>query len=134
MVKNSIKIIFALALAFCFNNKVAAQSGMKKATTIDKKTTSKVEQGKVLIAKSNCLTCHKPDVKLIGPSFHDIATKYPPTADNFTLLTKKIIKGGSGNWGPVAMSPHSNLPASDVKKMVAYILSFRDSDKTSMKL
>lgn len=132
--KKGIKIIFALALTFSVNNKVAAQSGMKKATTTEKKTNSKIEQGKVLIAKSNCLTCHKPDVKLIGPSFHDIATKYPPTVDNFTLLIQKIIKGGSGNWGPVAMSPHSNLPASDVKKMVAYILSFRDSAEASMKL
>ena len=123
--KKEIIILFAITLVFCFNNKVAAQSITKKKTTTEKKINPKIEQGKALISKSNCMSCHRPSVKLIGPSFHDIATKYLPTDDNYKLLTQKIIKGGSGNWGPVAMSPHSNLPAADVKKMVAYILSFK---------
>lgn len=125
IVKREIIILFAITLVFCINNKVAAQSSTKKTTTIVKKTDPKIEQGEDLISKSNCLSCHRPTVKLIGPSFHDIATKYPPTTYNYTLLTHKIIRGGSGNWGPVAMSPHSDLPAADVKKMIAYILSFK---------
>ena len=123
--KKEIIILFAITLVFCLTNKVAAQSSTNKITNTEKKTNSKIEQGKALISKSNCLSCHRPAVKLIGPSFHDIATKYLPTDDNYKLLTQKIIKGGSGNWGPVAMSPHSDLPAANVKKMVAYILSFK---------
>jgi cytochrome c len=118
-------IIFAVTLCFCLNNKVVAQKTIKSKTTTVKKHISEIEQGKSLISKSDCLSCHKPTVKLVGPSFHDIATKYASTADNYTLLTEKIIKGGSGNWGPMAMSPHPNLLAADVKKMVAYILSFK---------
>ncbi len=97
----------------------------KNNTTTVTNTTPDITEGKELIAKSNCLSCHKPTVKLVGPSFQDIAGKYPPTPENYTFLTEKIIKGGSGNWGPVAMSPHADLPAADVKKMVAYILSVK---------
>ena len=97
----------------------------KNNTTTNTNTNPDVTEGKELIAKSNCSSCHKPTVKLVGPSFQDIAQKYQPTAENYTFLTDKIIKGGSGNWGPVAMSPHADLPSADVKKMVTYILSVK---------
>ena len=102
-----------------------AKTTEKNNTTTLTNTNPDVTEGKELIAKSNCSSCHKPTVKLVGPSFHDIAQKYQPTAENYTFLTDKIIKGGSGNWGPVAMSPHGDLPSADVKKMVTYILSVK---------
>lgn len=114
----------SLSVCFC-NNKVVAQTKTKNKTTMVKKPISEIQQGKNLISKSDCLSCHKTTVKLIGPSFHDIGAKYDSIADKYTLLTQKIIKGGSGNWGPMAMSPHPNLLPADIKKMVAYILSFK---------
>ncbi len=104
---------------------VSEATNTKENITTVEKTNPDIAEGKELIAKSNCLSCHKPTVKLIGPSFQDIAEKYPPTTENYTFLTEKIINGGSGNWGSVAMSPHADLPAPDVKKMVAYILSVK---------
>lgn len=104
---------------------VSVATNTKENITTVEKTNPDIAEGKELITKSNCLSCHRPTVKLVGPSFHDIAEKYPPTAENYTFLTEKIIKGGSGNWGPVAMSPHADLPPTDVKKMVAYILSVK---------
>ncbi len=114
-------IILLTAISFSpfLINAVSAQT-----KTASKPNTDTI-QGKALISKSDCLSCHKPAVKLIGPSFQDIAKKYPSTPDNYQLLTQKIIKGGSGNWGPMAMSPHSTLPVADVKKMLAYILSIK---------
>lgn len=106
---------------------VSAQTTAKKNILTVKKTSPDIAQGMSLISKSDCLSCHRPNVKLIGPSFQSVAAKYPATAENYTFLIQKIIKGGSGNWGPVAMSPHANLPADDVKKMVAYILSVKRS-------
>lgn len=81
--------------------------------------------GKQALSKSDCLACHKEDAKLVGPAYKDVAAKYPATAANIDMLTKKIIAGGSGNWGQVPMSPHPQLAAADVKKMVQYILSIK---------
>jgi cytochrome c len=80
-------------------------------------------KGKNLIAKSDCLSCHKDDVKLLGPAYVDVAKKYEPTDANINKLVQKIIKGGAGVWGEIPMSPHPTLPQGDAKEMVRYILS-----------
>lgn len=82
-----------------------------------------IEDGKVLISKADCLACHKLTDKLVGPAYMEVAKKYAPTNANITLLVNKVISGGSGVWGQVAMAPHAALPPADAKKMVEYILS-----------
>jgi cytochrome c len=120
------KIILLLTATLCFGYvQVSAQKKAKKTVIKSKKITPVIEEGKVLISKSDCLSCHRPAIKLIGPSFHDIALKYPSSTENFQFLTDKIIKGGSGSWGPVPMSPHTQLSKTQVEKMVTYILSFK---------
>ena len=37
------------------------------------------------------------------------------------MLAGKIIKGGSGNWGAIPMTPHPQLKQEDVEAMVKYI-------------
>ncbi len=81
------------------------------------------EEGKALIAGSDCLTCHKENEKLIGPSYQDVATKY--TDADIDQLADKIINGGSGVWGDVMMSPHPGMDKENAKKMVKYILSLK---------
>jgi cytochrome c len=81
--------------------------------------------GAVLMAGSDCNTCHKVDQKVIGPALQDIAAKYPATEDNIKTLTTKVINGGKGNWGDIPMAAHPNLPAKDVTEMVKYILSLK---------
>jgi cytochrome c len=92
------------------------------------KRTAIVEQsndGEKLIAKSDCVGCHKLDKKLIGPVYLDIAKKYPNTDKNVNYLADKVIKGGSGVWGTMPMSAHSALKKEDAKSMVKYILSLK---------
>lgn len=92
------------------------------------KKTAIVEQtnnGEKLIAKSDCVGCHKLDKKLIGPSYLDIAKKYPNNDKNVTYLVGKIIKGGSGVWGTMPMSAHSSLKKEDAKSMAQYILGLK---------
>lgn len=88
-----------------------------------------VETGKMLIAKSDCFACHKPDGKLVGPSYLEIAKKYTATDTNLGLLSGKIIKGGSGNWGQIPMAAHPKVTQVDAKKMVKYILSLAPAKK-----
>jgi len=81
--------------------------------------------GEELITKSDCLTCHKVDVKLLGPAYKDVAAKYPATDENIEMLAGKIIKGGAGNWGDIPMAPHPSINESDAKEMVKYILALK---------
>lgn len=80
-------------------------------------------KGEQLMAQSDCKTCHKEEMKVVGPALKDIAGKYPNTPENIDKLADKVIKGGSGNWGEVAMLPHPNVSKDDAKEMVKYILS-----------
>jgi cytochrome c len=81
--------------------------------------------GERLIAKSDCIGCHKLDKKLIGPAYTEIAKKYTNNDKNINYLATKIIKGGSGVWGTMPMSAHSSLRTEDAKSMVKYILSLK---------
>jgi cytochrome c len=107
--------------------KVTPRKTVTKTTTVVEKKPSAADiaQGKELISKADCLSCHKLDMKIVGPAYMDVAKKYPASEANYELLSKKVIAGGSGNWGAVAMAPHPNIPPADVKKMVEYILSLK---------
>ncbi len=126
-----IKPVFFLNILFagvCFvitSTAVSAQTAKNKTTATVKLTATELEEGKILISKSDCLACHKLDVKLIGPSYRDVAKKYPATEANYNLLIEKIIKGGAGVWGKMSMSPHTTLKVADAMKIVKYILSIK---------
>lgn len=95
------------------------------APAMPKIATMQMSGGELLINKSDCIGCHHKINKLIGPSYTDIAKKYPNTDKNQTLLAGKIIKGGSGVWGKIPMTPHPKISQSDAKLMAKYILSLK---------
>lgn len=84
------------------------------------------QKGLALIAKSDCLTCHKVHEKLIGPAYADVAAKYETTDANISMLASKVIKGGQGVWGAIPMTPHPQLSEADAQQMVKYILLLRN--------
>ena len=110
-----------------FSQKQIKKSAVKVGSSSSKSNSSKadIEQGKELISKSDCLACHQLQVKVVGPAYSAVAEKYAATEANINKLSEKIIKGGSGVWGPVAMTPHPSVTAADTKKMVKYILSLK---------
>ena len=79
-----------------------------------------------MIGALDCTTCHKISEKNIGPAYTDVAKKYETTDANVNMLAEKVIKGGSGNWGTVPMTPHPALSADSAKEMVRYILSLKN--------
>ena len=81
--------------------------------------------GAKLIAASDCASCHKEKEKLVGPSYADVAQKYPSNEQNISMLAGKIIQGGSGNWGAVPMTPHPGVTDADAREMVKYILALK---------
>jgi cytochrome c len=76
-----------------------------------------------LATSKNCMACHAVEKKLVGPSYKDIATKYAGQADAVDKLAGKVIKGGSGAWGPVPMPANAQINDADAKKLVAWILA-----------
>lgn len=89
---------------------------------------SKAEMVAGLFAKSDCNTCHNQEVKTVGPAYKAIAERYENNDDNKNALVTKVINGGAGNWGQIAMSPHPDLKKEDAETMVSYILEL-DADK-----
>lgn len=84
------------------------------------------EKGKVLISYSDCYTCHKVNERSVGPSFKDIAKRYPANQVYIEMLARKVINGGSRSWGYPVMAPHPALALEDAQMMTAYILTLED--------
>lgn len=87
------------------------------------------QKGEVLIAYSDCYTCHKEDKDSVGPAFKDIAKRYPVQRVYIDMLAQKVISGGSRAWGRAVMSAHPKVPMEDAKLMVSYILSLKEEGR-----
>ena len=76
-----------------------------------------------LATAKNCMACHAVDKKLVGPSYKDIAAKYTGQQDAVDKLSAKVIKGGSGVWGPIPMPANAQVTPDEAKKLIAWILT-----------
>lgn len=115
-----------LFLAACgSNNSDTAATTTETPATVDITQNPDYKAGLALVAKYDCLTCHKVSEKLTGPAYVDVANKYADNEANVKMLAEKVIKGGSGNWGQVAMIAHPQVSEADAEQMVKYILLLR---------
>jgi cytochrome c len=78
-----------------------------------------------LAQSKNCLTCHAVDKKVVGPAYKDVAAKYAGDKTAVDKLTQKVMKGGSGVWGPVPMPANPQVSEAEAKKLVTWILSLK---------
>ena len=78
-----------------------------------------------LAQSKNCLACHAVDKKVVGPAYKDVAAKYAGDKTAVDKLTQKVMKGGSGVWGPVPMPANPQVSEADAKKLVTWILSLK---------
>ncbi len=76
-----------------------------------------------LATAKNCMACHAVDKKLVGPSYKDVAAKYAGQKDAVDKLAAKIMKGGSGVWGPVPMPANAQVSDAEAKKLAAWVMS-----------
>jgi glucose/arabinose dehydrogenase/cytochrome c551/c552 len=81
----------------------------------------------------DCKSCHKEDGISVGPSFVRVAEKYADDKKASALLAQKIVKGGSGVWGDVAMAAHPDLQPNDLNQIIKYILSLKPKKERSAK-
>ncbi|WP_407524097.1 cytochrome c class I [Lacibacter sp. MH-610] len=132
------KLLFTSAVVLLFVACGGSGNDQKEATKEESKTETPAapsisddpvyQEGLALVAKPEnlCLTCHKVDEKLTGPAYRDVANKYENTPENIKMLSEKVVKGGSGVWGDVAMPPNPAVNPADAEKMVKYILMLRN--------
>jgi cytochrome c len=128
-------LMSVMLMMACKENKPKSDSATNRKIDFEKQYIRKIEgadekldsadiqRGKVLIAYSDCSTCHTEHNRAKGPAFEDIAKRYPTNSGYIALLAQKIIVGGSGAWGYPVMSAHPDLSPEDAEMMVKYILS-----------
>ena len=126
-------LLFATFYLLCCDNKPEQKNTretidyIKEIPGINDSIPADVAQkGEVLIAYSDCYTCHKEDERSVGPAFKDIAKRYPVNNVYIEMLAQKVIVGGSRSWGYPVMDPHPKLSFEDAKMMVTYILSMKE--------
>jgi len=78
-----------------------------------------------LATAKNCMACHALDKKLVGPAYKEVAAKYAGQKDAVDKLSAKIMKGGSGVWGPVPMPANPQVTEADAKKLAAWVLTIK---------
>jgi cytochrome c len=126
--KKYIVICFAGFMAACNPKKPAANS--EAANPIVNEVGNAHDSaatGKQLIAGNDCINCHQLNTTVTGPSFEDVAKKYPNSNGVAENLARSIISGSKGVWGNVReMPPHPTIKFGDAVKMGAYILSLKD--------
>lgn len=93
----SLTLLAALILVSCGGDKKVDKFGNpisnEKATTEAAKPEASefplAEKGKEIFeGKGTCATCHKPDIKLVGPSMQDIAKIYKEKNANMVTFLK----------------------------------------------
>jgi cytochrome c len=78
-----------------------------------------------LAASKNCMSCHKVDKKLVGPSYKEVAAKYAGQGGAVDKLAAKIMKGGAGVFGAVPMPANTQVNDAEAKKLAAWVLSMK---------
>ena len=78
-----------------------------------------------LATAKNCMSCHTTERKLVGPSYKEVAAKYSGQKDAVDKVAAKIIKGGSGVYGAVAMPANTQVNEAEAKKLAAWVLGLK---------
>ncbi|WP_225000068.1 PQQ-dependent sugar dehydrogenase [Cesiribacter sp. SM1] len=107
---------------------------LKERGALEEGTALRHLQARSLITQYNCVSCHKLDAPLVGPSFLDVAQKYKEEERVFENLSLSIREGSSGKWGTTAMPPHPMLNDTEVKQIVDFILDVAGTEKGQQSL
>jgi cytochrome c len=86
-------------------------------------TAGSAEEMKQALADYGCIACHGEAEVRIGPPFDAIARRYSAATDEqIYVLTRKVLRGGAGNWGIVPMNAQPDLPSAEAARLVTWII------------
>ncbi|MDB5207674.1 MAG: hypothetical protein JWR72_2749 [Flavisolibacter sp.] len=129
MKKTIVVLGMMAAMISCGSNETKTAEGGSAATEnkpADLSSNPDYQKGLALIGKSDCLTCHKVSENSTGPAYVAVAKKYAGQPGIEDSLAQKIIKGGSGVWGSIPMTPHPQISQEDAKAMAKYVLTLNE--------
>jgi cytochrome c len=129
MKKYCIILSLSIVCFSCGNQTNSTEKKEEASATTSVMDNPDYDKGLNLIAKSDCLTCHKLREASVGPAYGAVAEKYEDTESNRELLANKIIAGGQGVWGQIPMAAHPNLSKEDAIAMVKYIMLLKEGKK-----
>ena len=79
--------------------------------------------GAALAKSSRCYACHDATRVLIGPPYQAIALRYAGDRKAMeSVLARKILVGGGGNWGVVPMVPNEHVKPEDALALARWVL------------
>ncbi len=76
-----------------------------------------------LAKAKNCMACHAVANKVVGPAYKDVAAKYAGQKGAEDKLVQKVMKGGSGTWGPVPMPANPQVTEAEARTLVKWVLA-----------
>lgn len=134
--KKLLVILAASALVYACGGNTNSGSEKKKETSTSTGTDETAssnditkhpdyQAGIVIEGQSDCITCHRVDSRLQGPSYEEIANKYANSDTAIEYLAGKIKTGGSGVWGNIMMTPHPGLTEEELKTLARYVMLFK---------
>ncbi len=106
-----IKPMILLAVTFIFGGILESQAQTEIPKAVNE-----------LLVKHTCFTCHKADVKLIGPSWMEIASKGLKKAE----LVQAVYAPDQSRWpGYPPMMPMPQVPKKDVEKIADWLVKLK---------
>jgi cytochrome c551/c552 len=81
------------------------------------------DAAQTLLNANGCLDCHSLKEKIVGPAYHDVATKYRSQSDALSKVEASIERGGVGRWGNIPMPPFANLTPTQLRVLAEFVLA-----------
>lgn len=86
------------------------------------------EEMNTLMTKYTCIACHRPNQRLVGPAYADVAKKKYSTEEIVNLIYNPI----PAHWpGYPPMAPMKQVPKEDATKLAVWINSLDGGAKKS---
>ncbi|QBZ97191.1 c-type cytochrome [Flavobacterium sangjuense] len=118
------KLVFLIAL-FTF---IGCQNKDEKTDTSIDETAIKISGKELFEGEGNCIACHKPDQKIIGPSLQDIAKIYKEKNASIVLFLKEesepIIDPSQYDIMKTNFAITKSMSDEQLKALEDYIYSF----------
>lgn len=76
-----------------------------------------------LATSSGCMGCHQVEMKVVGPSYKDVAAKYKSDTGAVDMLAAKVKAGGAGTWGQIPMPPNGHVSDENIRTIVEWVMT-----------
>lgn len=116
-------VVFILFVTLC-----SCKSKEEKTETSVDETATKISGQELFEGEGNCIACHKPDQKIIGPSLQEIAKIYKEKGGDIVLFLKEesdpIVDPSQYDIMKTNFAITKSMSDAELKALEDYIYSF----------